>query len=295
MAVAPPSPSHGKPIYASPTSRNPNHQRRPSIRRSSSATSPIPSTPKIESPRTPCPRDGDAFSYDPAHLPAWYMPQSLWARLPRQLLASLAAMQHAGAAVLTGFERLENLSGSLNSVPEEKSQVGGPGLEDCFAATIVKPRTASNASNVRHDSGFSSPVSVSPTSSISPSPLPSPPHRTVSIPPQSLPPTMNTAAQTSHHHRRAFTTPLNPHDAYCAAELSCLRTDSLPRLRHSARRVEAEWAECKRADRAFADLGAEFEAWWAEKKELVGSLDDKGKRLSMSMGVGWMSMGWWGA
>jgi hypothetical protein len=28
---------------------------------------------------------------------------------------------------------------------------------------------------------------------------------------------------------------------------------------------------------------------------LVGSLDDKGKRLSMSMGVGGMSMGWWGA
>lgn len=54
---------------------------------------------------------------------------------------------------------------------------------------------------------------------------------------------MNTAAQTSHHHRRAFTTPLNPHNAYYAAELSYLRTDSLPRLRHSARRVETEWAE----------------------------------------------------
>ena len=293
MAVAPASPSHGKSIYASPTSRNPNHQRRPSVRRSFSATSPIPSTPKIESPRTLCPRDGDAFSYNPAHLPAWYMPQDLWARLPPQLLASLAAMQHAGAAVLTGFERLENLSGSLNSVPEEKSQVGGPELGDRFATTIVKPRTASNASSVRHDSGFSSPISASPTSSISSSPLLSYDHPTASISPLSLPPT--TAAQTSHHHRRAFTTPLNPHNAYYAAELSYLRTDSLPRLRHSARRVETEWAECKRADRAFADSGAEFEAWWVGKKELVGSLDDKGKRLSMSVGAGVMSMGWWGA
>lgn len=290
MAVAPASPSHGKSTYASPTS---NHQRRSSVRRSFSATSPIPSTPKIESPRTLCPRDGDAFSYNPAHLPAWYMPQDLWARLPRQLLASLAAMQHAGAAVLTGFERLENLSGSLNSVPEEKSQVGGPELGDCFATTIVKPRTASNASSVRHDSGFSSPISASPISSISSSPLLSYNHPTASISPLSLPPT--TAAQTSHHHRRAFTTPLNPHNAYYAAELSYLRTDSLPRLRHSARRVETEWAECKRADRAFADSGAEFEAWWVGKKELVGSLDDKGKRLSMSVGAGVMSMGWWGA
>ena len=290
MAVAPASPSHGKSTYASPTSRNSNHQRRPSVRRSFSATSPIPSTPKIESPRTLCPRDGDAFSYNPAHLPAWYMPQDLWARLPRQLLASLAAMQHAGAAVLTGFERLENLSGSLNSVPEEKSQVGGPELGDRFATAIVKPRTASNASSMRYDSAFSSP-----TSSISSSPVLSSNHPTASISPLSLPPTVNTAAQTGHHHRRAFTTPLNPHNAYYAAELSYLRTDSLPRLRHSARRVETEWAECKRADRAFADSGAEFEAWWVGKKELVGSLDDKGKRLSISMGAGVMSMGWWGA
>lgn len=204
-------------------------------------------------------------------------------------------MQHAGAGVLTGFERLENLSGSLNSVPEEKSQVGGPELGDHFATTIVKPRTASNASSVRHDSGFSSPVSVSPTSSISSSPLLSYNHPTASISPLSLPPTMNAAAQTNHHHRRAFTIPLNPHNAYYAAELSYLRTDSLPRLRHSARRIDTEWAECKRVDRAFADSGAEFEAWWAGKKELIGSLDDKGKRLCMSVGAGVMSMGWWGA
>jgi len=235
MAIAPASPSHGKPIYASPTGWNPNHQRHPSTRRSFSAVSPIPSIPKIESPRTLCPRDGDAFSYNPAHLPAWYMPQDLWARLPRKLLASLAAMQHAGAAVLTGFERLENLSGSLNSVPEEKTQASGPELEDNFVTAIAKPRTASNASSLRHDSGFSSPISASPTSSISSSPLLSSHYPTASISPLSLPPTINTVAQTNLHHRRAFTTPLNPHNSYYAAELSYLRTDSLPRLRHSAR------------------------------------------------------------
>lgn len=62
----------------------------------------IPSSPQIESPRTLCPRDGDAFSYNPSHLPAWYIPQDLWERLPATLQSTLASMQHAGAAALTG-------------------------------------------------------------------------------------------------------------------------------------------------------------------------------------------------
>ncbi|OCL11453.1 hypothetical protein AOQ84DRAFT_229298 [Glonium stellatum] len=279
------SPSYGKPI---------NHQRRPSARRSFSAASPIPSSPKIESPRTLCPRDGDAFSYNPAHLPVWYMPPDLWARLPSQLLASLAAMQHAGAAVLTGFERLENLSGSLDSVTEETAQTAGSELEDCFD-TITKQRTSSDSSSSRHDSGFSSPLSTSPTSSISSSPLLSSHHSGAPITPLSLPPTIDSDAQDKSNRRRAFTTPLDPHNSYYTAELSYLRTDSLPRLRHSARKVETTLAECRRADRALASLGAEFEAWWVGKKQLVSSLNDKGKTLGMSMGAGGMCMGWRGA
>jgi hypothetical protein len=56
----------------------------------------------LESPRTSCPKDGDAFSYNPAHLRAWYLPEDVWARLPAQLRLDLAAVQHSGAAVLTG-------------------------------------------------------------------------------------------------------------------------------------------------------------------------------------------------
>lgn len=56
----------------------------------------------VELPRTACPKDGDAFSYDPSHLRAWYLPQELWDRLPAELQAALAAVQHSGAAVLTG-------------------------------------------------------------------------------------------------------------------------------------------------------------------------------------------------
>jgi hypothetical protein len=60
------------------------------------------SVSNLESPRTACPKDGDAFSYNPAHLRAWYLPDDIWARLPAQLRTNLAAVQHSGAAVLTG-------------------------------------------------------------------------------------------------------------------------------------------------------------------------------------------------
>lgn len=91
MAV---SPSPNQPVYLSP-SLGCNHSRRSSTRKSFSSS-------LIESPRTLCPRDGDAFSYNPSHLADWYIPQDLWDRLTPKLQATLAAMQHGGAAVLTG-------------------------------------------------------------------------------------------------------------------------------------------------------------------------------------------------
>jgi hypothetical protein len=56
----------------------------------------------VDAPRTVCPKDGDAFSYDPSHLSHWKCPQELWERLPKQVQSSLIDVQHAGAAVLTG-------------------------------------------------------------------------------------------------------------------------------------------------------------------------------------------------
>lgn len=56
----------------------------------------------MDTPRTACPKDGDAFSYDPSHLRSWYVPRELWDHLPAELRESLAAVQHSGAAVLTG-------------------------------------------------------------------------------------------------------------------------------------------------------------------------------------------------
>ena len=88
-AASPNQPSHHSPLLGR------NHSRRSSSRKSFGSS-------LVDSPRTLCPRDGDAFSYDPAHLAEWYIPQDLWDHLPLSLQTTLASMQHSGAAVLTG-------------------------------------------------------------------------------------------------------------------------------------------------------------------------------------------------
>lgn len=57
----------------------------------------------LDSPRTACPKDGDAFAYNPAKLNDWYCPQNVWEILPSSVKKSLAAVQHAGASALTGM------------------------------------------------------------------------------------------------------------------------------------------------------------------------------------------------
>lgn len=91
---------------------------------------------------------------------------------------------------------------------------------------------------------------------------------------------------------RSFSTPLEPHNAYYATELSQLRIESLPRLRHAARRVDTEWSELKRnSPLCFSDVNS-FENWWAEKKCTIRSLDEQGKRLSHAIGLTPNGMGW---
>jgi hypothetical protein len=91
------TPQSPNPIYHDPT-----QTRRRSSSRRSVVSALSRSSSYLESPRTACPKDGDAFSYDPSHLPNWYVPQAVWDHLPAQLQESLAAVQHSGAAVLTG-------------------------------------------------------------------------------------------------------------------------------------------------------------------------------------------------
>jgi hypothetical protein len=96
MAAAQPA----RPIYHDPSTPNQTRTRRSSSRMSFAS---LPrSASHLDSPRAPCPKDGDAFSFDPAHLHVWYLPQTLWDHLPAELQSRLTAVQHSGAAVLTG-------------------------------------------------------------------------------------------------------------------------------------------------------------------------------------------------
>ncbi|UPX21019.1 uncharacterized protein EKO05_0011225 [Ascochyta rabiei] len=270
------------------------HSRRSSTRRSF-ATSLSRTSSYLDTPRTPCPKDGDAFAYNPSHLQAWYCPQSTWDRLPASVKKALAAVQHAGASALTGFERLDEHSGTISGARTDQKFPEDDLLVQLDDVRPLKLRTISNASSV-FLSDISSPTySGTPASdSGSTSPVPS----TFSLPqsastpaPISLgPPELETRRNSTRE--RSFSTPLQPQDAKYAAELSYLRTEALPRLRHSGHKVDTEWYEAKRMS-AIADEDAKaFEDWWSEQKHTILKLSEKGKHLAAANGVTSNGMGW---
>jgi hypothetical protein len=89
---------------------------------------------------------------------------------------------------------------------------------------------------------------------------------------------------------RSFSTPLEPHDAYYATELSHLRTEALPRLRHKSYKVDTDVFECSRQMTA-EDINA-FKSFWAEKKAMIVSLNEQGKRLANAVGLANTGLGW---
>ncbi|KAF1828460.1 hypothetical protein BDW02DRAFT_563006 [Decorospora gaudefroyi] len=314
MATPAPSPN---PIYHDPTQT----RRRSSSRRSVASLS--RSASHFESARTACPKDGDAFSYNPAHLRNWYVPQELWDRLSAPVQSSLAAVQHAGAAVLTGksyylscnlsafsnwlagarytclplghVHRLEkhtenfDVSRADGKAPIEELLVQ---LDDLPPARF---RTVSNAGSVFHSDTSSPPTNASSASeSGCPSPVMSStpmsqvasPASPICLGPPELSDNMNRGRE------RSFSTPLQPHDAYYATELSHLRTEALPRLRHKSYKVDTEWYEAKRQQQMTeADINA-FEAFWREKKLKITALNEQGKRLASAVGLANTGLGW---
>ncbi|KAH7117857.1 hypothetical protein B0J11DRAFT_442072 [Dendryphion nanum] len=291
MATAlPPIKTHGSPaVFARETCG----------RRSSSRNSAM--SPLLESPRTLCPRDGDAFSYAAGHLPAWYISQELWQRLPSELQSSLAAMQHAGAAVLTGFERVEQHS--VNTTKGKDTAI----RDDDIVATLQDsiPMMPTLPPLLRGDSVISTELEASMCSSVftssSSSVSISPPYTPVSeastpISPMALAPldkSLFSGLRRVISRERSFSTPLEPHDAYYITELSQLRTESLPRLRHSIRKVDTRWIETKRGDGLLStDEINEFENWLAEKKYTMLTLDTKCKTLSEAAGLSSNGLGW---
>ncbi|KNG45387.1 peptidyl-prolyl cis trans isomerase [Stemphylium lycopersici] len=277
------TPQSPNPIYHNPAQPRPASSRRMSVATLSRSAS------YLNAVRNATPKDGDAFSYDPAHLRHWYCPRELWDRLPDQVQSSLAAVQHAGAAVLTGFERLDkHLESSEDSDVDTK-----PTADDLLVQLDQLPpprfRTISNASSVFQSDSSSPLTSVSSTSqSGSASPL------TSSLPVSQVmcpgSPICLGPSELSRSRERSFSTPLKSHDAYYAAELSHLRTEALPRLRHKTYKVDTAWCEAK-AHINPEDVNA-FENWLAEKKCAILSLNERGKRLASAVGIANTGLGW---
>lgn len=168
-------------------------------------------------------------------------------------------------------------------------------LVDLDELRSQKFRTASNASSV-FMSDISSPAysgtPASDSGSASPTPSTFSLSQSASNPaPISLgPPELEPKRSTTRE--RSFSTPLEPQDAKYASELSYLRTEALPRLRHAGHKVDTEWYEVKRTGTIAAEDVQAFESWWAETKVTILKLSEHGKRLAEANGLTSNGMGW---
>ncbi|KAL1647254.1 hypothetical protein SLS61_007424 [Didymella pomorum] len=270
------------------------HSRRNSTRRSF-ASSLSRSSSYLDSPRTACPKDGDAFAYNPAKLNDWYCPQNVWEILPSSVKKSLAAVQHAGASALTGFERLNEYSGVDNGSRTDQKTPEDEVLVDLDELRPQKFRTASNASSV-FLSDISSPTysgtPASDSGSASPTPSTFSLSQSATTPaPISLGPPELEARRASTR-ERSFSTPLDPQDAKYASELSYLRTEAVPRLRHAGHKVDTEWYDAKRTGAVAAEDVQKFECWWSAMKCTILKLSETSKRMAEAHGVTANGMGW---
>jgi hypothetical protein len=147
-----------------------------------------------------------------------------------------------------------------------------------FTSDSSSPGTSASSAS---DSGCGSPV----TASLS-QPQTRPAFSPVSLgPPASL-------EKRSRSRDRSFSTPLEPHDAKYATELSYLRTEALPCLRHLGRKVDFEWVDAKRSSTLSSEDVNAFENWWAEKTCTITNFCNKGKRLADALGLVPTGMGW---
>lgn len=94
----------------------------------------------------------------------------------------------------------------------------------------------------------------------------------------------------------SFSTPIEPQDQGYVFELSTLRTEALPRLKHKGRQLDSEWREAKRANETTHRLSAcdiaVFEQWWADKKIYIQNLYDQGKIMSSNFNLSPTGLGW---
>lgn len=192
------------------------------------------------------------------------------------------------------FERLESLSGDISSGSETGDDELILQLEDSvssFSSFDRLPRPS-----LRSESSASSSVAFSVRSSRSPSPPTSVlSQTTATFSPACLTPSEGSCATLPGRERsreRSFSTPQDPQNAKYTAELSHIRTVSIPRLRHAARQVDGVLAGV-RSDGGLKshDLN-EFENWWAEKHYKISNLEDTTKRLCAAANVPSNGLGW---
>lgn len=145
-------------------------------------------------------------------------------------------------------------------------------------------------------SDISSPPSAGSSASHSGTASPVPSHYQLSRPKSpGSPPSLGQSELPSRRplpRERSFSTPLEPTDAYYDVELSHLRTEALPRLRHKSHKVDTVWYEEKRSNVIEQDDISTFENWWAGKKCKILELQECVKRLADERGLAPTGMGW---
>jgi hypothetical protein len=224
----------------------------------------------LESPRTAMPRDDNAFSFRSKYLNDWLMPESLWAMLPAELKTKIKNLQHSGAAVLTSFERLDQLAQELPEVIHEDEQtdneesissMADKTSQDFINAKLVQIQSQRRASETSRNeekfdcspippeyrsfgaksgnTAFSSDLTTPYTNVTScPSPL------NLSQSPEPVPPTPLDLGQTSRRSSNAMSAmtgpPRNAQTGHYLAQLDHLRKQDVVRLRHNIYAVETE-------------------------------------------------------
>ncbi|CAI6337386.1 unnamed protein product [Periconia digitata] len=280
------APASPQPIYHDTTKGRARRNSRRSSQRKSHTSG---AGSYFESPRIPCPPDGDAFSYNPTHLSAWSAPNNLLEDLPDKLKEALTAVQHSGAAVLTGFDRLEDYSPGPEDAPVSEN-LNSHDLSDLSKLPSPRLRIPSAASS-NSSSDLASPVSME--SSFLGSPAFDSSQSMTSVSPICLTPSdSGMFCKRELPRDRSFTLPTEPNNSYYRTELSHLRTEAIPRLRHASIKVDTEYHEAKRLGHIPVDHVNDFEAWWSEQKSKINDLNEKGRGLSNAISLTPTGLGW---
>lgn len=159
-----------------------------------------------------------------------------------------------------------------------------------------KLRTVSNASSVIYSDAASPTFTEATTSEVGSPSLASSqstnPVSPICLGPSDCPP----VEKVTRSRGGSFTTPIEPRDQGYVTEISALRTESLPRLRHKGRQLDSEWREAKRVNETTHQLSANdiavFEDWWAEQKTRIDRLYEQGKDLSAYLNLSPNGLGW---